>query len=80
MERRINEDVYFLTHERDHYKSELNRYYGLPNPVGVGMRLKWGLSNRVRRCGGSTGRVGPYVPPSSVCVCLCVCVCVCVCE
>ena len=26
MERRINEDVYFLTHERDHYKTELNRY------------------------------------------------------
>eukprot|EP00277_Geminigera_cryophila_P039855 CAMPEP_0173100998 /NCGR_PEP_ID=MMETSP1102-20130122/36558_1 /TAXON_ID=49646 /ORGANISM="Geminigera sp., Strain Caron Lab Isolate" /LENGTH=752 /DNA_ID=CAMNT_0013994589 /DNA_START=27 /DNA_END=2285 /DNA_ORIENTATION=- len=40
MERRINEDVYFLTHERDHYKTELNRYYGLPNPVGVGMSIE----------------------------------------
>jgi hypothetical protein len=40
VDRRINEDVYFLTHERDHYKAELNRYYALPNPCGVGMQVE----------------------------------------
>mmetsp|Transcript_24046 Transcript_24046/g.53965 ORF Transcript_24046/g.53965 Transcript_24046/m.53965 type:complete len:740 (-) Transcript_24046:52-2271(-) len=40
LNRRINEDVYFLTQERDNYKLELDRFYALPNPCGIGCEIE----------------------------------------
>merc|ERR1712216_938101 len=40
MTRRIDDDVHFVVQERDQLQAELDRYYKLPNPVGVGMALE----------------------------------------
>ncbi len=44
MARRIDEDVHFLMQERDQLQAELERYYGLPNPCGVGMVVEDGIT------------------------------------
>eukprot|EP00277_Geminigera_cryophila_P033233 CAMPEP_0173117894 /NCGR_PEP_ID=MMETSP1102-20130122/50622_1 /TAXON_ID=49646 /ORGANISM="Geminigera sp., Strain Caron Lab Isolate" /LENGTH=1021 /DNA_ID=CAMNT_0014022717 /DNA_START=44 /DNA_END=3109 /DNA_ORIENTATION=+ len=44
MARRIDEDVHFLMQERDQLQAELERYYGLPNPCGVGMIVEDGIT------------------------------------
>ena len=41
MERDLREKCAFYQQERDHVKAELDRFYKLPNPVGVGLALKY---------------------------------------
>ena len=45
MARRIDEDVHFLMQERDQLQAELERFYGLPNPCGVGMVVEDGYAS-----------------------------------
>jgi hypothetical protein len=45
MERDLREKCAFYQQERDHVKAELDRFYKLPNPVGVGLALKYAAKN-----------------------------------
>ena len=41
IERDLREKCAYYQQERDHVKAEFDRFYKLPNPVGVGLALKY---------------------------------------
>ncbi|EKX39790.1 hypothetical protein GUITHDRAFT_114039 [Guillardia theta CCMP2712] len=73
LERRINEDVHFLTQERDNYKLELDRFYSLPNPCGIGCEIE--EIKQKLPTGGSTAslRVKSILTGSSADLCGMIC-------
>jgi C-terminal processing protease CtpA/Prc len=65
MERRLQDQVFDITDERNAYKGELEHFYSLPNPCGVGL----GINVTVSADGSSAASIIDIVPGMSAALC-----------
>lgn len=80
-ERNLQDQIFDLIDERNAYKSELDHFYSLPNPCGVGLALK--CTEMLDSKASSSVEVidvQPVCVPACVCVCVSVFMCACICA